>query len=94
MSGAGNATAFWSSLILIIVMFVAFYLLIILPENRRRRQLQKQIAELQKGDEVLTAGGLMGKVTKIKERSVVIEIAPNVEVEIFKDFIIKVEKSS
>ena len=64
----------------LVAMAVVFYFLILRPQMRRQKDHQARIAGLQKGDQVVTAGGLIGKVVKIDETTVDLELAPNVKV--------------
>lgn len=72
------------SLAPLILIFVAFYFLMIRPQQRRMKALQDQVNSVKKGDSVITGGGLVGKVVKVEERFVEIEIAPNVKVKAVK----------
>lgn len=63
----------------LIVIFVVFYFLIIRPQTKRAKETKKMQEALQKGDEVITASGQVGKVTKISEQYVSVEIADGVE---------------
>jgi len=63
----------------LIVIFVVFYFLIIRPQTKRAKETKKMQEALQKGDEVITASGQVGKVTKISEQYVSVEIAEGVE---------------
>ena len=64
----------------IILMFVLLYFLMIRPQMKRAKEQKAMIEALQKGDEVVTAGGVVGRITKLGEQYVTIEIAPNTEV--------------
>jgi len=68
----------------IILMFVLLYFLMIRPQMKRAKEHRAMIEALQKGDEVATAGGVLGKVTKVADSYVTVEIAPNVEVSVQK----------
>ena len=64
----------------IILMFVLLYFLMIRPQMKRSKEQKAMIEALQKGDEVVAAGGLIGKITKLGEQYVTLEIAPNTEI--------------
>ncbi|WNO54388.1 preprotein translocase subunit YajC [Stakelama saccharophila] len=68
----------------LILIFVAFWFLMIRPQQKRMRQLQDAIAAVKKGDQVVTAGGLVGKVTKVEEKFVEVEIAAGTKVRVVK----------
>jgi preprotein translocase subunit YajC len=63
-----------------IAIFVVFYFLLIRPQQKRAKETKAMLQALQKGDEVVTAGGVVGKVTKLTEQYASVEIAPNVEI--------------
>jgi preprotein translocase subunit YajC len=64
----------------IILMFVLLYFLMIRPQMKRAKEQKAMIEALQKGDEVITAGGIVGKITKLTDQYVTVEVAPNTEV--------------
>ena len=66
----------------IILMFVVLYLFMIRPQMKRAKETKQMIDALQKGDEVITAGGVVGKITKISDAYLSIEIAPNTEINV------------
>ena len=79
----------WSSLIFIILLIVVFWLFFIRPQSKRAKEEQKFRNELKKGDKVVTIGGFHGKITEVKETTIMLSIAPNVEVEIEKTALVK-----
>lgn len=71
------------SQILILVAFVAvFYFLLIRPQQKRAKEHQAMLAKLAAGDEVVTAGGIVGRVTEVGDNFVVVEIADNVRIKV------------
>jgi preprotein translocase subunit YajC len=66
----------------LILMFVLLYFLMIRPQTKRAKEHRAMLAGLQKGDEVVTAGGTLGKVTKVGDNFVSVEIAPNIEIQV------------
>ena len=76
------------------LLFAGMWFLIIAPQRKRQKVHQKMIAELKKGDEVVTAGGIYGVVTNIKDDKFVVRIADNVRVELSKGSVqTKVQKA-
>lgn len=69
-------------IILMIGMFVLLYFLMIRPQMKRAKEQRAMTEALQKGDEVIAAGGVMGKITKVGDAYVALEIAPNVEINV------------
>jgi preprotein translocase subunit YajC len=68
----------------IVLMFVLLYFLMIRPQMKRAKEAKAMVEALQKGDEVITAGGVLGRITKITDAYVTLEIAPNTEVAVQK----------
>jgi preprotein translocase subunit YajC len=68
----------------LVVIFVLFFFMIIRPQMKQAKEQRNMIAALQKGDEVVTSGGIVGKVTKVTDAFVSIEIAPNTEITVQK----------
>jgi preprotein translocase subunit YajC len=68
----------------IVLMFVLLYFLMIRPQMKRAKETKAMIEALQKGDEVITAGGVMGRITRIGDAYIGLEIAPNTEVNVQK----------
>jgi preprotein translocase subunit YajC len=64
----------------IILMFVLLYFLMIRPQMKRAKETKQMIEALQKGDEVVTAGGVVGRISKLGEQYLTLEIAPNIEI--------------
>lgn len=67
-----------------LLIFVIFYLLMIRPQQRRVKEHQAAIAAVRKGDEVVTGGGIRGKVTKVSDDEAEVEIASGVRVRVVK----------
>ena len=81
-SGAGGMDIM--SLLPLIAMFVLLYFLLLRPQMKRAKEQKQMIAALQKGDEVITSGGTLGRVTKVSDNYINLEIANNVEVTVQK----------
>ena len=79
----------YSSLIFIILLVVVFWLFFIRPQSKRAKEEQKFRDGLQKGDKVVTIGGFHGKITEVKENTVMISLAPGMEVEVEKTALVK-----
>jgi preprotein translocase subunit YajC len=78
----GAAGGGFESMILILLMFGVLYFMMIRPQMKRAKEQKAMIEALQKGDEVITAGGLLGRITKLSEGYITVEIANNVEVQV------------
>ena len=68
----------------LVAMFVIFYFLMIRPQQRRVKEHQATIAGVKKGDDVITGGGIRGRVTKVGDDEVEVEIANGVKVRVVK----------
>ena len=63
-----------------IAIFVVFYFLLIRPQQKKAKEAKAMLEALQKGDEVVTAGGLLGRIAKLTDQYATIEVAPNTEI--------------
>ena len=81
---AGGAGGGIESFLLIGAMFAVLYFLMIRPQMKRAQEHKTMVDALAKGDEVITAGGLLGRITKVSEAYVSIEISNGVEVQLQK----------
>ena len=68
----------------LLFIFIGFYFLILRPQQTRAKAHRAQIAAVKKGDQVVTGGGLLGKVTRVDADAVEVELAPNVRVRALK----------
>ena len=66
----------------LIIIFVIFYFLLIRPQMKRAKEHKKLVAELGNGDEVVTNGGLLGRITNVGESFITVELADNVQVKV------------
>lgn len=71
----------------IILLFLGMWFLIIAPQRKRQKAHDKMLTELQKGDEIVTSGGLFGTITRVKDDRFVVEIADNTRIELGKSFV-------
>ncbi len=84
-SSPGGALAGFIPMILI---FVVFYFLLIRPQQKKARDLQTFLGNLKKGDEVITGGGMHGKITGLTDTVVTLEIADNIKVKVSRQYIL------
>ena len=78
------------SMLPLVLMFVVLYFVMIRPQMKRQKEARAMIEALAKGDEVATAGGLLGKITQIGERYLTVEIAKGVEVQVQRSAVVQV----
>lgn len=83
-AGGSTGSAFFVQVLPLLLIFVVFYFLLIRPQQKRAKEHQAKIEAVGKNDEVVTGGGLMGKVTKVADDHVEVELAPNVRVKALK----------
>jgi preprotein translocase subunit YajC len=83
-----------SSFLPLVLIFAVFYFLLIRPQQTKQKELRRQIAAIKRGDRVVTAGGILGTVQRVREgsREVDVEIAPNVRVQVVRDTITGIVK--
>jgi len=72
--GAPGAEPSWMPLVLISVMMIVFYFLLIRPQAKKQKELKTMIDALSKGDEVVTTGGLVGKITELSEQYLTLQV--------------------
>lgn len=84
-SGAGGAG--WSSMLMIILIIAIFYFFMIAPQQKKQKKINAFRDSLQKGDKVMTAGGIYGRIREIKDNYVMLEIDNNVTIKIDKNSI-------
>jgi preprotein translocase subunit YajC len=76
-----------SSIILMLAMFAVFYFLLIRPQQKKAKQRQKMLEAIKKGDEVVTNGGLIGRVTAITGNTLTLEISEKVRVRVVRSHV-------
>jgi preprotein translocase subunit YajC len=82
--GPGGGQAALMQFLPLVFIFVIFYFLMIRPQQRRMKEHRAMIDAVKKGDTVVTAGGLIGKVSRVQDNEVEVEVAPNVKVRVVK----------
>ena len=81
-AGAASPGSDLMTFLPMILIFVVFYFLLIRPQQKRAKETRAMLEALQKGDEVVTAGGIVGKISKLTDQYAAVEIAPNVEISV------------
>ena len=89
-SGQGGAAGVLFGILPWLAIFVIFYMLMIRPQQRRVKEHQAAINAVKKGDEVITGGGIRGKVTKVGDEEAEVEIAQGVKIRVVKSTISQV----
>lgn len=79
---------------MLVLMGAVFYFLLIRPQQKKNKEVKNMLANLRKGDEVVTRGGIYGRITGINENQVVMEIAPQVRIKVHRPSISHVLSSN
>jgi len=90
--GAGGGMAAFQQIIPLVFMFAIFYFLLIRPQQKKAKEHKALLEAMKKGDNVITAGGVHGKVTAVENDLVTLEIANNVNIKITKSYIAAIKK--
>ncbi|MFN3945932.1 MAG: preprotein translocase subunit YajC [Allosphingosinicella sp.] len=83
-AAAGGAGGFFAGIFPLLLIFVIFYFLLIRPQARRMKQHREMIAAVKPRDTAVTGGGVVGKVTKVEDNEVELEIAQGVRIRVIK----------
>ena len=86
----GDMMGTLQSMLPLVLMFVVLYFVMIRPQMKKQKEHRAMIDALSKGDEVVTGGGILGKVAKLSESNVSLEVAPNVEIQIQRSAVVQV----
>ena len=86
---AGGTAAVFMQVLPLVLIFGVFYFLLIRPQQKKQREHRELLTKLKRGDRVLTAGGIIGQVTRVKDGAdeIEVEIAPNVRVNVLRQTI-------
>ena len=68
----------------LILVFVVFYFLLIRPQQKKAKQHQQMLGQIKKNDEVMTSGGIYGKVVNLADAVITLEVAPNVRIRVHR----------
>jgi preprotein translocase subunit YajC len=94
-AASGGASSDWTSFVPMVVIFVLFYFMLIRPQMKQAKEQRAMIEALKVGDEVATSSGILGKVTKVADNVVSLEIAANIVISVQKQAIqAKLEKGT
>ncbi|AZG13450.1 MULTISPECIES: preprotein translocase subunit YajC [Cupriavidus] len=89
-AGAGGAAGGLMSFLPIILMFAVLWFIMIRPQMKRQKEAKAMLEALAKNDEVVTAGGILGRVTKVNENYVTLEVAEGMEITVQKNAVTNV----
>lgn len=88
-SGTANAGGDWRFWIMMLLIFVVMWLFMIRPQQKKQKELAKFRNALQKGDKIVTIGGIYGVVSDVKEKYIEIEVDSNVKLRVDRSAIVK-----
>ena len=91
--GGGGQGSQIMSFLPIILIFVIFYFMLIRPQQKRAKEQRSKLASIKVGDNILTAGGIFGKVTGIRENILTVEISDKVRVKISRSHVADIVKT-
>ncbi|MFP8781198.1 preprotein translocase subunit YajC [Hydrogenophaga sp. RWCD_12] len=89
-AGAGDTQSTLISMLPLVLMFVVLYFVMIRPQMKKQKEHKAMVEALAKGDEIVTAGGFLGKVSKIGEAYIGVELASGVEVQMQRSAVVQV----
>ncbi len=89
-AAGGDMQSSFMSLLPLVLMFVVLYFVMIRPQMKRQKEHRSMIEALAKGDEVATAGGVLGKVTRLGETYIAVEVASGVEIQVQRSAVVQV----
>ena len=89
-AGGGDLMTSLTSMMPLVLMFVVLYFVMIRPQMKRQKEHKAMIDALAKGDEIATAGGLLGKVTQLDENNLSMEVASGVVVQLQRHAVVQV----
>ncbi|MDY0200010.1 MAG: preprotein translocase subunit YajC [Bacteroidales bacterium] len=89
LQAAASGTNPYMSFIMLGLIVVVFYMFMIRPQMKRQKELRKFQEELQKGDKVIVAGGIFGKVFELKDDHIVVEVSDNVRIRAVKSTVLR-----
>ncbi len=89
MQPQGQEANPWMSMLPLLLIIVVFYFFMIRPQMKRQKEIRKFRESLAKGDKVVTTGGIYGKIVEVKETTIILEVAKDVNIVVDKNGIIK-----
>lgn len=89
-AGGGDMSSSLMSMLPLVLMFVVLYFVMIRPQMKRQKEHRTMIDALAKGDEVATAGGVLGKVTRLGDTYIGVEVASGVEIQVQRSAVVQV----
>jgi len=82
--GAGGLFGSGGMMLPLLAMFAIFYFIVLRPQSKRQKELQKVLSELKKGDDVVTSGGIIGKISGLKDAELTLQLQEGVRVRVLR----------
>jgi len=89
-AAAGDMQSSLTSMLPLVLMFVVLYFIMIRPQMKKQKEHKAMVEALAKGDEVVTAGGMLGKVSKVGDNFIGVEVADGVEIQMQRQAVVQV----
>jgi len=89
-AAAGSTPSMLTQMLPLVLMFVVLYFIMIRPQMKRQKEHKAMVEALAKGDEVATAGGILGRVSRVNDATIGLEIANGVEVQLQRSAVVQV----
>jgi preprotein translocase subunit YajC len=89
-AGAASQQNAFTAFLPLLLIFVVFYFLLIRPQQKKLKEHRSMLTALRRGDRIVTTGGIIGLVTKVEERELIVEIADGVRVHVARDMVASV----
>lgn len=86
--GSGGGFPLGPDIFIIVIFALVFYFIVWRPQSKRTKEHRELVGGLAKGDEVVTSGGMLGKITKVEDQYLVVEIADNIEIRVQRGAIV------
>jgi preprotein translocase subunit YajC len=81
-AAGGSSASTWLNMLPLVLIFVVFYFLLIRPQTKRAKEHREMVAKLAAGDEVVTNGGILGRISEIDDSFVTLEVAPKITIRV------------
>jgi preprotein translocase subunit YajC len=85
--GGGDTMSFLMSVAPLVLIFIVFYFLLIMPQQKKAKEQKQMLESIEKGDEVITSGGIHGKVVGITDNVLTIDVGDKVKIKVSREFI-------
>ena len=89
-AAGGDLSSSLMGMLPLVLMFVVLYFIMIRPQMKKQKEHRNMVAALAKGDEVVTSGGMLGRVIELNDNRLVVQIAPNVEIQVQRSAVAQV----